>query len=438
MPITGSDVALMQARSGLARSGATRSDYYYANLALTIAGVDRSAKVKKYTTEITDILNDQPDTARMVVFGFTPVVGQPIVIGSGSISNRVFGGAITKATSISVPKAAKEFWEISCTDTSWFLNRRLVTKQYSAQAAHLVVIDLIAVYAPDFTVANVMTSSPTLPADIAFKAERLSDAITRICKLIGWNWYPDFRQDVHFFDEETSQAPNDLTATSTSFEDLNWEPTIEQVRTRVYVEGGGGTAAAPVAVGATALPVDECSWYASGGGTVVAGSNLITYTGRSTASGPGNLTGIAASGAGSILYAIRQGDDVNLWVERNDLAAQAALAALEGGDGIHEAFVQDRRLSQAGAEARGDAELELFSTVDNAGTYESYDKFTRSGKSLAINLPARGINNEPITLQRVTRRYAAHERWKFSVSFQRVRRDFYDILRSIQQGVTGS
>lgn len=437
MPITGSDVALMQARSGVARSGATRSDFYYANLALTIGGIDRSANVKKYTTEITDVLNDQPDTASLVVFGFTPVVGQPIVIGSGSISNRVFGGAITRTTSMSVRKAAKEFWQVDCTDYAWFLNRRLVTKQYSAQAAHLVVIDLIATYAPTFTVANVAVSAPTLP-DIAFKAERLGDAMTRICNLIGWNWYPDYAQDIHFFSVETSQGPADLTTSNASYDLLEWQPTIEQVRTRVCVEGGGGTATSPVAVGATAIPVDECSWYASGGGQVVSGANIVDYTGRSASSGPGNITGIPASGAGSILYAIKQGDDVNLWVVRNDLAAQTALAALEGGDGIHEAFVQDRRLSQAGAEARGDADLALFSTVDNAGSYETYDKFTRSGKTLTINLPARGILNEGITLQQVTRRYSAHQRWKFTAVFQRVRRDFYDILRSIQQGVTGS
>jgi hypothetical protein len=51
------------------------------------------------------------------------------------------------------------------------------------------------------------------------------------------------------------------------------------------------------------------------------------------------------------------GESVYLRVEVDDTAAQTALAAIEGGDGIHEFYVQDSRLSYDGAVDRANAEM---------------------------------------------------------------------------------
>jgi hypothetical protein len=446
MPLGGTDIPPLYARSGIARSAAIRSDYYNACLALTIGGFDYSAQVQKGTLQIVDTLNEQPDTASLVVFvappGFgalhmPPTVGQEIIVGSGALNNRFFGGTVVRSEQLSVRKAAYSFWHLDCTDYTWLLNRKLVTKRYAAQSASTIAIDIVSSFAAGFTAANIKPGAPTTPDVLDFKAVRVGDALTRLANLVGWNWYPDYNKDVHFFDTETSQAPNDLTESNLSYDDLAWRPAIDQIRTRVYVEGGGGTTTAPTAVGATSIPVDECAWYSGSGGTVVSGANLITYTGRSATSGAGNLTGVPASGAGSILYALKQGDQVNIWVQCDDAAAQAALAALEGGDGIHEYPIQDGRLSISGATARGNAELALFSTVDYEGEYSSRDKFNHSGKTLTVTLTTRGITGI-ILQQQVTRKYEAQDRWVYQVQFRRIRRDFFDILRQIQQLSSGA
>ena len=64
------------------------------------------------------------------------------------------------------------------------------------------------------------------------------------------------------------------------------------------------------------------------------------------------LVGIPASGAGAIVYPIVRGDPVNLLVMEQDTVAQAALAALIGGDGVQEEHVSDNRLSATEARAR--------------------------------------------------------------------------------------
>jgi len=169
-----------------------------------------------------------------------------------------------------------------------------------------------------------------------------------------------------------------------------------------------------VNAGATTIPVSAPGAFSAAGGFAVVGNGeqVIRYSGVSAtaltgipASGPGALTstvpynssvtvapaltGVPASGPGALTErGIVDGEDIHLIIERNDVTAQAALAAIEGGDGVIEHYIQDRRLSAAGATATADAELKLFASPDIRVTYTSRDSRTRSGKTIAINLPA--------------------------------------------------
>jgi len=168
-----------------------------------------------------------------------------------------------------------------------------------------------------------------------------------------------------------------------------------------------------VVPGAASIPISGATGFSAGWAVVGNGQQLVRYTSVSgssligvPASGEGSiraavnygstitpapqLTGIPASGAGSVRYAILQGDDVNLFVQRDDLTAQAALAARlnDGTDGVVEWFIQDRRLSQSEAEARGDATLTLRSSVLVAVSYTSRDFNTQPGADAVVNIGA--------------------------------------------------
>ena len=83
---------------------------------------------------------------------------------------------------------------------------------------------------------------------------------------------------------------------------------------------------------------------------------------------------------------------MTLLVICQDVAAQAALAAAEGGDGIHDATISDGTLtSNAAALARGTAELQLFARPQVEVTYATHDPRTRSGKPITVNLPSLGM-----------------------------------------------
>jgi hypothetical protein len=174
-------------------------------------------------------------------------------------------------------------------------------------------------------------------------------------------------------------------------------------------------AAGTINSGSTVIPVTASGPFPAAGAWVQAASLQFRYTGKTDttltgvpASGNGALlstlnygtelvvlpalTGLPASGPGAIVYAIAKGDDINLLVTRENLTAQAAMAAMVGGDGIHEDFVQDRRLSRVEAEDRGDARLLEVQDPEVRITYATRDQTTRSGRDVAITLSAPAVS----------------------------------------------
>jgi hypothetical protein len=101
------------------------------------------------------------------------------------------------------------------------------------------------------------------------------------------------------------------------------------------------------------------------------------------------LIGIPATGAGAIAWALLRGDPVNVVVIVDDLAAQAALAALlGGGDGVRESLLADGRIGLTEAAARGRALLAANKAVRETVAYRSRDVQTRSGARVVVDLPA--------------------------------------------------
>ena len=81
---------------------------------------------------------------------------------------------------------------------------------------------------------------------------------------------------------------------------ITWDADLTQIRTRVYVEGGGSEARAVVAVGAISLPVVDASGISPTGGLVVSGPQRIRYTGKGTVGGPATPTATGQSVVGNL------------------------------------------------------------------------------------------------------------------------------------------
>jgi hypothetical protein len=188
-----------------------------------------------------------------------------------------------------------------------------------------------------------------------------------------------------------------------------------------------------VLAGSPTLPCASIAAFRPAGGWAVVGSQALRYTGISgnallgiPPSGPGAilatisynqtvvaaamLTGIPANGIGVIKYPILKGDPVNLFVQVDDLNAQAAVRVqLPGSDGILEDEIQDGRLSYTEGLARCQARLDLLGALDSDGkvgvltvSYVCRDINTVAGAMVSVNLgPPLNIRGD-FRIQRVS------------------------------------
>lgn len=483
MPIAGSDRALMQARSGIARAGATRSGYFFCNLVITIGGVTRTSIIHHESVQITQNLNELPDTATFRILptaGVIPTVGQEVVIGLGTAANREFAGQILRVRHIRREDHQAPWIEVECVDYTRLFDRRLITSYFENQSATLIVNAIVETYTSGFTHNAVESGLPTidfLPATM----DRPSQALRRIADLIGGGFRIDANRDVHFWGSSGESStrrptpPQTLTNSLTTLKTFEHGYDASQIRTRIQTETKGAQTTADVAVGQRAIPVEDANAFDDSGGTaiiaeygtfsyggintetkgttasssavigatslavtdlgqingvglypgwlLVGGRQYIYYTGGSA----GNVTGIPSSGAGSITSAIASGEAVinvhfiaslsSAGVSRaiasgtyvgtlnvtNDTTEQTNLAAIEGGDGIHEHFISDRRFDEQYAAAIASGDLDAFSAATGLprATWETFDMNARPGTQQVINLTVTDALSVTLTITSV-------------------------------------
>lgn len=184
------------------------------------------------------------------------------------------------------------------------------------------------------------------------------------------------------------------------------------------------TVSGRVNAGSTSLLSSGAGVFSTGGGWLLNGEQFIRYTGIS-----GNtLTGIPPTGIGSIRNTIAYGDHLDpapalvgvagltrdvlagetahIWIQRDDLDAQAEAAAREtsprrASNGIHEFLFSDQRRNEASLTAICDAHLELFARPIVTVAYTTRDVKTKAGKSIVVDLDTPPIH-ATLTIQDVT------------------------------------
>jgi hypothetical protein len=166
-----------------------------------------------------------------------------------------------------------------------------------------------------------------------------------------------------------------------------------------------------VNAGATSLPTAGLGTLPSQGWASLDGGQVIRYTGVTGNS----VTGLPASGPGALVNSVRYGDHlvavpqltgvtgitaaipkgtpINIWVQRDALAAQATQAAIDAANGITSADgvyegepIVDERRGIPSLTALCDATLAIFATAIRTVRYATRDLKTKSGKPVAVNL----------------------------------------------------
>jgi len=205
--------------------------------------------------------------------------------------------------------------------------------------------------------------------------------------------------------------------------------------------------------GDPSIIVAGAGWALPGGGWAIIGNGqqAIRYTGITgntltgiPPTGPGaitatvsynsTITGAAALlGVTGLLRALIKGAPINLWVQRDDLAAQAALAAADHSDGIIEHLITDERRGEASLRLLCDADLDQYSQPIRTVPYATRDTKTKSGKPITFNLASPAIQLT-LTIQEVTITefdIAPGLMPRFSATASSIRFSLDDILRRL-------
>jgi len=199
----------------------------------------------------------------------------------------------------------------------------------------------------------------------------------------------------------------------------------------------GAKLSADAAVGATTLSVDSLDWYDNvpipGGGikpnyirigdqilnvasVTGAGPYTVTLADSNFGAGSDALQGTIGAGTpftavdtlvipAGLVYDASMEEDVVSRILVDDTAAQTALAALEGGDGIHEMLIQDGRLSLTTLQEQAAAELDALGAAIASITYKTRDTSTRAGRTVTVTL---GTISDDFLIQEV--RYTEFDR----------------------------
>jgi hypothetical protein len=219
--------------------------------------------------------------------------------------------------------------------------------------------------------------------------------------------------------------------------------------------------------GAPTIPCASVAAFLPTGGWAIVGAQNVRYTGITgnaitgiPATGPGAigatitynttvvaaamLTGIPTTGLGTITYTILKGDPVNVFVQVDDLAAQAAVRAqLPGSDGIIEDELQDGRLSYTEGRARCQARLDLLGARDSSGlvgaisvTYRCRDTNTIAGATVSVNVgpPINLLGDFLIQRVSVAQFHVPNLNPTYTVEASSLRFSAEEMLRLLRQG----
>lgn len=264
---------------------------------ISVAGTTRTRALRVDAMAIREYAGGQPNTCTCRVWNFTPVQGQDIKIGLGSLAaaNLIFAGLIVKVvTRYEGDKPTQLAYDLFCQgyDAPQLLNRRKVTKKYTAVSGSTIAAALITDNVQGFPAPTSVEASLASVAEITFTNDDVTAALDQLAKRLGAVWWVDYAQDLHFFVTSTlgGSATAITDAAPGGARDLSYEVDLARVVTRVLVEGQGSSVAADIAVGQTSIPVTDATPFNASGGTAVVGPQRVTYTSRVVLGGQASTT----------------------------------------------------------------------------------------------------------------------------------------------------
>lgn len=365
------------------------------------------------------------DSCRLNIRTMTkPADYSEIIVTDGT--NKKFAGVVIGSTLID---DANGIWQVMGYDYSKAMDSKLVVEEYTAQSASDIVLDIITKYVdPSFDDSGVLSGAPTIDF-IQFNYVKVSDAIKKLCDRVGWQWYVDYDKVIRFFNAEDTltPAPEEITAITQVF-GLEFDADVSDLRNRVYALGGKYLSD-PYTYEIKADGVSDAWVLPHMPFNISMEVNEVTQTiGIENVDNPASFqflynakerrvtrsTGTRPADGLTISWVYQY--EIDIVTVAEDLASQAAIAAIQGGDGVYEDRVADETLvTIESVEALAQSVINQYSNPYITGSYITRVDGYVTGQLVRINLPALGIDNTYMV--QMVETFYRYGIWEYAIHF---------------------
>ncbi len=392
---------------------------------LYIAGVDRWPPANDIIS-IEQALTYEIDTCSFQVAGIQPGEGDEVIIEDDGIG-RLFAGVIV---TVELVDKDLKIWKVECNDYTALLDRKLAVETYELKTADWIFRDIVSKYCPGFTANGVQGGAPTVEY-LAFDYKPPSECFKNLCEYIGWHWQPDYHKDLHFFSVDNLASPAPLVLIPGGmFRLIRHTIDTQGLRNRIYVRGGTmlsdpqtiqwkadgvartwvlpwspNEASLTVGEAAKTVGIENVGDDADYNYMLNFEKKYIRCSKQTTAPAAGTTMSLTAK------------QDIDVITMFDDMDSQAAIAAVQGGDGVYEHVITDDTLvTVQAAEAAGMADLREHANPKVTGSFETEVDGWAPGQLAEISLPDRGIEGT-FLVQRVTITPFDSEIWTYTVEY---------------------
>lgn len=255
MALAGADKAYRQARSGIARSGASRSNAIWPLYGvITVGGVDLTSAIAAGSLRVTLALNEQPDTASFDlhltdpnVQALTVPTAEVVIALGGATENPIFGGRILTTQTTKRHGAVPSLRSVMVADYLQVVDSQyLITYEWPAQSATVTILDLVARFVNTPGALHLTTSAvaANLPnhQKVSVISERFSTVLRRLTTSFpgGGGFYVDPLKGLHVWagaSEPGMTNPQPLTLANPTFKAFAETWDNSQQRDAAIVEG---------------------------------------------------------------------------------------------------------------------------------------------------------------------------------------------------------
>lgn len=375
-------------------------------IVVTIAGIDKTAHIEHDSWNINQVLTHSQDSKDFtIISGARPTAGQEVIFTDGS--TKLFRGIIDVVKEDHRPAGITRY-DCSARDLSYKMNAKLVADVWENESASTIAAEIISRYCTGFTSNGVDAGAPEVEWFYQ-NYEQPMESLKKLAEMIGWECWVDYDMDVQFFDPVTRNTPAPMEVTD-STDVRAWKHDIDEqgLCNRVYVLGGAmqsdSFTHSVVADGvqtvfnlphkpySPTLTVAGVSKTLGLEGTDDETTHQYMYNFEEKFVRCSSGTAAPAQGATvSTSYTF----DIPVVTMVEDLDSQAAVSAVQGGDGIYEYRITDTSLNTlTAAEATGQAYLDENSNSKVVGSFNTAVAGWSPGQILTVNSTSRSIVGE--------------------------------------------